>query len=107
MDKEKFIENLKQRIAYIKKFKSEEKPDFTDDKDYNFRNDWRGIDSGECCDKCDISKFKKIGNMLALAGCKDPFQVKCNCHIPFRKVSAKVQLNLLEELLKSTLEEHT
>ena len=92
--RENIIKHIKQRIAYIKKYKI--KGDYT--------NGFSGIESGECCDKCRMDKkaVAKSGRAAALrlmVGCKDPFQIKCKCHIPFRKVAIASELALLEELL--------
>jgi len=90
----KIIKFIKQRIAYIKEYKL--KGDFT--------NGYSGIESGLCCKKCrlDLDEVAKSGRAVALrtlVGCRDPFQIKCKCHIPFRKVAANSELVLLEELL--------
>jgi len=85
---------IKRRINYLKEYKLKD-----------FQNGWSGIESGPCCEKCrvDLEEVEKSGRAVALrtlVGCKDPFQIKCKCHIPFRKVAGQAQLALLEELGK-------
>jgi hypothetical protein len=85
--KKVFGEWVQKRIDYIKKYKL--------GSDYT--NGFSGIESGECCDKCKPPKDEK-NPLRKLCGCKDPFQINCKCHIPYRKVATNSELNMLEEL---------
>lgn len=94
----------RERIKYIDESRSEGEK--FGDPDYNFRNGWSSLESGPCCDYCRLDYTKPMGNMAALAGCKNPFQIPeqygeklCECHISFRKVAAKVEKNNFQDLL--------
>ena len=70
----------------------------------DFTNGWSTAESGPCCNKCkmDMREVAKSGRAVAfktLIGCTDPFQISCKCHIPFRKVSRKAMIHVLEDLL--------
>jgi len=81
-------------------------------KPNDYSNGFSGIESGECCDKCRLDYKKPMGNMAALIGCKNPFQIKeqygekfCQCHIPFRKVAIASEMDSLENIKRLILEE--
>ena len=99
--------NFKEKV--LKEFEKEVESRIDYDKKYRLNGDYRNgfskLESGNCCEKCDLTKLKKVGNMVALAGCKDPFQIECKCHIPFRKVSVNTRISDLEEI-KSILEKY-
>ena len=92
--KEKIIKHLDQRISYLKKYRI---------KTNDYSNGFSSNESGPCCDKCGMDKkaVVKSGRAVAfrlLVGCLDPFQIKCKCHIPYRKVATEAELGLLKEL---------
>jgi len=78
---------IQQRIDYITKYQL--------NSDYT--NGFSGIESGECCDKCKMPE-DTVNPLRVLVGCKDPFQINCKCHIPYRKVAVNTKLNLLKEI---------
>ena len=91
--KKQIIKHLEERIAYIKKYRL--------GSDYT--NGYSGIESGPCCSKCRMNKKEVIKSGRAvplrlLIGCTDPFQIKCKCHIPYRKVAVAAELELLKQL---------
>lgn len=70
-------------------------------------NGWSGRESGPCCEQCRIKKGDKIGNMTALIGCYNPFQLKesgdrklCQCHIPYRENIQKRVNDALDRVIK-------
>ena len=72
-------------------------------------NGWTGRESGPCCKDCKIDSSKPIGNMAALIGCSNPFQIKeqnyggkklCQCHIPYRKSIADRVNRTLDNLIE-------
>lgn len=92
------IKKIDERINHLKEFKLT-----------RFDSGWTGIESGECCNKCRMTNPKDP--LQTIVGCTNPFQIPeqygkklCQCHIPFRKVAAKSQLMMLENL-KSSLKE--
>ncbi len=94
------LDDIEQRIAYIKKYRLGS----------DYCNGFSSIESGECCDKCRMDKKSvlKSGRATALrmlVGCKDPFQINCKCHIPFRKVATASELALLEELSSQRIQD--
>jgi hypothetical protein len=61
----------------------------------DIRNGWSANESGECCEKCALSKPDGRADALkAVVGCKDPFQMNCACHLQNRVNSV---LTLLDE----------
>lgn len=87
------LEEIERRLDYEKKYRL--------NSDYS--NGFSGLESGECCEKCRIDPegIVKDGHAVALrlmVGCRDPFQINCKCHIPFRKVAVDVKIATLEEI---------
>ena len=82
------IQEIKGRIAYEKKYRRGQ-----------YESGFSGLESGECCEKCKMPKDER-NPLRQIAGCRDPFQINCKCHIPFRKVAVEVRIYTLEEILK-------
>ncbi|HEX8106680.1 MAG TPA: hypothetical protein VF516_03080 [Kofleriaceae bacterium] len=58
------------------------------------KSGWAQNVSGPCCDKCRMTKPKDP--LQALCGCRDPFQIKCNCHIAHREAVRQLIIRELE-----------
>jgi len=74
----------------------------------DYTTGFKGFENGPCCSKCKIDGRRKMGNMIRLALCADPYQVKCKCHIPYRQVAIASELHLLQkkvQQLRSHLDE--
>jgi hypothetical protein len=73
----------------------------------NLSSGWSMKQSGPCCDYCKLDYSKPMGNMMALAGCRNPFQIAeqsgrtlCQCHIPYREVIAERVNRALDDLIR-------
>lgn len=94
INRDKIIKFLDDRINYLVEYR-------VNANDYS--NGFSSVESGDCCDECRINEedIIKEGRAVPLrleVGCKDPFQIKCKCHIPYRKVATAAEINLLKEL---------
>ena len=88
----KAVEAITKALEYQKKYRL----------DGNYSSGFSELESGDCCNKCKLTEQDFTGRadaLKALCGCKDPFQINCQCHIPFRKVAVAAIINQLENLL--------
>lgn len=86
------VGKIREKLAYEKKFRL----------NGEYKNGFTGSESGPCCDKCRMEERHFTGRadaMKALVNCCDPFQIECQCHIPFRKVAVDSIIHAIEELL--------
>jgi hypothetical protein len=64
----------------------------------DLRNGWMGSESGPCCPQCAMRDEHFTGRadaLKAVVGCRDPFQTKCECHLPSRRA---MRTRMVEEL---------
>ena len=69
-------------------------------RNHDLKNGWTTGASGPCCDKCRMTKPKDP--LQALCGCRDPFQIECECHIPSRRAFRQAMVETLEAILQSS-----
>lgn len=70
----------------------------------NAKSGWAGNVSGPCCDKCRMPEV--VSNPLrALVGCRDPFQIECNCHVAHREAVRQLIIRELEAVEVAPLSE--
>lgn len=91
MKNRRAIHVLRREIAFIERFHSG-----SDAR--SFSSGFSGIESGPCCRKCRMPDSER-NPLRRLVGCRDPFQINCKCHIPFRKVAKASELQLLKHLI--------
>jgi len=95
------INIIEDRIEYGKKYRLK-------DRD-SLRSGWSRIESGECCEKCEMrgEHFNGQADALKLAvNCRNPFQLKniCECHLPYRKVAEESIQETLKNILRQIME---
>ena len=69
-------------------------------RNHDLKNGWTLGASGPCCDKCRMTKPKDP--LQALVGCRDPFQIECECHIPPRRAFRQAMVETIEAILQSS-----
>ena len=65
-------------------------------RDHSLKSGWPNL--GECCDKCKMTSPRNP--LQAACGCRDPFQINCECHIPVRKAFRDYMVLELEAVQK-------
>ena len=65
-------------------------------RDHSLKNGWPSL--GKCCDKCKMTSPRNP--LQAACGCRDPFQINCECHIPVRKAFRDCMVLELEAVQK-------
>ena len=76
------VEALRERLEYW--------------RNHGLKSGWANL--GPCCDSCRMPA--NPGNPLqALVGCRDPFQIECECHVPHRRAVRDYVVRELELIL--------
>jgi len=66
-------------------------------RNHDLHSGWTGSASGPCCEKCRMTSPKDP--LQVLVGCRDPFQINCECHIPPRRAVRDYILSELNALI--------